>query len=238
MKVGSQEASLPPDKTSRKMRNRILTSFPCVLLVDFQILYLHTNSDNLPIQKSYQNKEFVNNFLTLCYPSKRMNTHNNHRKDMLKTGDIALFEPEIAVNTGNIIRLSAGLGARLHLIHPLGFQLEEKGLRRAGLDYHDCAHIIHHDNFESFIEHMTLPIVALTTKGSKCLFQAKLSEPCCLLFGPETRGLPNFILESPKIKQRVKIPQVATHRSLNLSNAVAISAYEHARQLSSFSSFD
>lgn len=153
-------------------------------------------------------------------------------KTPLITGDIALFEPEIAVNTGNIIRLAAGLGARLHLIEPLGFSFHEKGLRRAGLDYHDLAIIIRHRDIQSFFEAVQLPIYAMTTKSDTLIFEQQFSEPSCLLFGPETRGLPEEILFAPEILQRLKIPQVPSHRSLNLSNAVAIAAYEQTRQLS------
>lgn len=155
----------------------------------------------------------------------------NNRKFMINTGDIALYEPEIAVNTGNIIRLAAGIGATLHLIHPLGFTLNDKGLKRAGLDYHDLVIIQEHQSYSDFILSINMPVVAMTTKGSVNLFDFNFNEKYCLLFGPETRGLPYEVLEDSNLSGKIKIPQVKTHRSLNLSNAVAITAYEQARQL-------
>lgn len=161
---------------------------------------------------------------------------NNDRENMIITGDIALFEPEIAVNTGNIIRLCAGLKARLHLIHPMGFTFNDKGLKRAGLDYHDLADITEHQCFESFINTIAMPVIAMTTKAKTCLFQTQFEQKVCLLFGPESRGLNDEILKDQRIANLVKIPQVPTHRSLNLSNAVAVAAYEQARQLTCYRS--
>lgn len=152
---------------------------------------------------------------------------------LINTGAIALYEPEIAVNTGNIIRLAAGLSCSLHLIHPLGFNLSDKGLKRAGLDYHDLVNVIEHSCFENFLKDCQLPLVAFSTKGAVSLFEKRFIQPACLIFGPETRGLPEDILRHDKIATTVKIPQSPTHRSLNLSNAVAIAAYEQARQLNS-----
>ncbi|SMY37113.1 tRNA (cytidine(34)-2'-O)-methyltransferase [Photobacterium andalusiense] len=146
--------------------------------------------------------------------------------------DIALYEPEIAPNTGNIIRLSANCGANLHLIEPLGFDLEEKKLRRAGLDYHDLTHVFRHKNFDAFMEAMAgRRIFACTTKTTNYHVNAKFAEGDVLLFGPETRGLPAEFIASLPLEQRLRIPMQPDSRSLNLSNAVAIIAFEAWRQL-------
>ena len=145
---------------------------------------------------------------------------------------IALYEPEIAPNTGNIIRLIANNGCKLHLIEPLGFDLEDKKLRRAGLDYADLANVTHHKNFEAFLEAMEgKRIMACTTKGSRPHTEVNFEKEDVLLFGPETRGLPIEIIESLPTSQRLKIPMTPTSRSLNLSNAVAIISYEAWRQI-------
>ena len=145
---------------------------------------------------------------------------------------IALYEPEIAPNTGNIIRLIANNGCKLHLIEPLGFDLEDKKLRRAGLDYADLANVTHHKNFEAFLEAMEgKRIMACTTKGSRPHTELNFEKDDVLLFGPETRGLPIEIIESLPTSQRLKIPMMPTSRSLNLSNAVAIISYEAWRQI-------
>lgn len=145
---------------------------------------------------------------------------------------IALYEPEIAPNTGNIIRLIANNGCKLHLIEPLGFDLEDKKLRRAGLDYADLANVIHHKNFESFLQAMQgKRIMACTTKGSRPHSEISFKQDDVLLFGPETRGLPADIIDSIPTEQRLRIPMMSTSRSLNLSNAVAIISYEAWRQL-------
>ncbi|QQX79952.1 tRNA (uridine(34)/cytosine(34)/5-carboxymethylaminomethyluridine(34)-2'-O)-methyltransferase TrmL [Shewanella sp. KX20019] len=145
---------------------------------------------------------------------------------------IALYEPEIAPNTGNIIRLIANNGCKLHLIEPLGFDLEDKKLRRAGLDYADLANVIHHKNFESFLAAMQgKRIMACTTKGSRPHSELSFKQDDVLLFGPESRGLPADIIDSIPTEQRLRIPMMSTSRSLNLSNAVAIISYEAWRQL-------
>ncbi|NMH65073.1 tRNA (cytidine(34)-2'-O)-methyltransferase [Shewanella salipaludis] len=145
---------------------------------------------------------------------------------------IALFEPEIAPNTGNIIRLCANNGCQLHLIEPLGFDLEEKKLRRAGLDYGDLTRVTRHKDFDAFLEAMgDRRIMACTTKGSRPHTELSYVAGDVLLFGPETRGLPLEIIASIPAEQRLKIPMVASSRSLNLSNAVAIISYEAWRQL-------
>ncbi|GAD90113.1 tRNA (cytidine(34)-2'-O)-methyltransferase [Vibrio halioticoli NBRC 102217] len=150
--------------------------------------------------------------------------------------DIALYEPEIAPNTGNIIRLSANCGANLHLIEPLGFDLEEKKVRRAGLDYHDLARVTRHKNYQAFIDFLNerdgdYRIFACTTKTIGHHIDPQYQAGDVLLFGPETRGLPAELIESMPMEQRIRIPMMADSRSLNLSNAVAIIAFEAWRQM-------
>lgn len=145
--------------------------------------------------------------------------------------NIALFEPRIAPNTGNIIRLAANNGCRLHLIEPLGFQFEDKQLRRAGLDYHDLANVTRYPDYASFTQAMTgHRILACTTKGQSSYDRINYKAGDILLFGPETTGLPDSILESIDEQLRIRIPMRPNSRSLNLSNAVAIITYEAWRQ--------
>ena len=145
---------------------------------------------------------------------------------------VALFEPEIPANTGNIIRLSANTGCQLHLIHPLGFTLDDKKVRRAGLDYHDMACVNEHDSYEKFIQTVAAPrIIACSTKGKQTHSDFQYQSNDILLFGPETRGLPHDILDEIGMGHTVHIPMLATSRSLNLSNAVAVIVYEAWRQL-------
>lgn len=144
---------------------------------------------------------------------------------------IALHEPRIAPNTGNIIRLVANNGCHLHLIEPLGFDLEEKKLRRAGLDYRDLARVTRHPDYPSFLQAMGgRRIVACTTKASQPHDRIRYQPEDVLLFGSETSGLPMAILQSLPQAQWVRIPMLETSRSLNLSNAVAIISYEAWRQ--------
>ncbi|MBO2698327.1 tRNA (cytidine(34)-2'-O)-methyltransferase [Shewanella algae] len=144
---------------------------------------------------------------------------------------IALYEPEIAPNTGNIIRLCANNGCELHLIEPLGFDLEEKKLRRAGLDYGDLTRVNRYPDFPHFLAAMTgKRILACTTKGSRPHSELEYRQGDVLLFGPESRGLPQEILQSIAAEHRLRIPMVPSSRSLNLSNAVAIISYEAWRQ--------
>lgn len=149
--------------------------------------------------------------------------------------NIALYEPEIPPNTGNIIRLCANTGAILHLIHPLGFEWDDKRLRRAGLDYSEFANIIHHDSFDAFVslvkDQQNKKIYALSTKGTQLYTEAKFCSEDVLLFGPETRGLPTEVLSSLPAEQVLRLPMKANSRSLNLSNTVAIMVYESWRQL-------
>ncbi|OOF29297.1 tRNA (cytidine(34)-2'-O)-methyltransferase [Salinivibrio sp. IB872] len=146
--------------------------------------------------------------------------------------DIALYEPEIAPNTGNIIRLCANCGANLHLIEPLGFDLEEKKVRRAGLDYHDLARVTRHKDYAAFANAMAgRRIFACTTKATQFHTEATFADGDVLLFGPETRGLPDALIQALPDAQRLRIPMQPEARSLNLSNAVAIIGYEAWRQL-------
>lgn len=145
--------------------------------------------------------------------------------------DIALFEPEIPPNTGNIMRLCANTATRLHLIGPLGFDLDEKKLRRAGLDYRDQACITRHQDFDAFLAATHgRRLLALTTKGSQRYSEVAFSTDDVLLFGPETRGLPDHVLESLPAAQQLRIPMQAGSRSMNLSNAAAVVLFEALRQ--------
>jgi tRNA (cytidine/uridine-2'-O-)-methyltransferase len=145
--------------------------------------------------------------------------------------EIALYEPEIPPNTGNIMRLCANTGCRLHLIHPLGFKLDEKSLRRAGLDYRDAATINEYENFAAFSTTMkNKNIFALTTKGTKNYSDVNFNQGDVLLFGPETRGLPTEVLGNIATQNKLRLPMLADSRSLNLSNTVAIVSYEALRQ--------
>jgi tRNA (cytidine/uridine-2'-O-)-methyltransferase len=144
---------------------------------------------------------------------------------------IVLYEPEIPANTGNIIRLCANTGAQLHLIKPLGFTLDDKKLRRAGLDYHEYAELIIHESWAEFVlKNKMARIFALTTKGRQSYSEVAFQKPDVLLFGPETRGLPDSILAELPDSQRLKVPMVPESRSLNLSNTVAVVLYEAWRQ--------
>lgn len=145
---------------------------------------------------------------------------------------IALFEPEIPPNTGNVMRLAANTGALLHLIEPLGFRLDEKSLRRAGLDYRDWAKVEVHRDFPALLARLPeARLFALTTQGTRAPSEAAFRAGDVLLFGPETRGLPVTILNSLPQARRLRLPMVADSRSLNLSNAVAVTLYEAWRQL-------
>ena len=145
---------------------------------------------------------------------------------------IALYEPEIPPNTGNIMRLCANTGCTLHLIHPLGFQLDAKRLKRAGMDYRDIAVIKEHQNYRDFLQSLDEPVrlFALTTKGSQTYTQAQFQENDVFLFGPETRGLPDDVLDSLDVEHKLRLPMQANSRSLNLSNTAAIMVYEALRQ--------
>lgn len=146
--------------------------------------------------------------------------------------DIALYEPEIPPNTGNIIRLCANAGAHLHLIEPLGFQMDDRQLRRAGLDYAELTNVHRHADFAAFsaaVEGRRL--YAFTTHGDVSPYDTPFAAGDVLLFGPETRGLPTALRETLPPKHQLRIPMRAGNRSINLSNAVAIGLYEALRQL-------
>ena len=146
--------------------------------------------------------------------------------------NIVLFEPEIPPNTGNIIRLCANTGFQLHVIEPCGFELDDKRLRRAGLDYHEFAELKIHKNYQVFLDKESPEILyACSTKGTRKHTDVNYSKDDYLLFGPETRGLPADILESLSQENILRLPMVKNSRSLNLSNSVAIFVYEAWRQL-------
>ena len=145
---------------------------------------------------------------------------------------IVLFEPEIPPNTGNIIRLCANSGSQLHLIHPLGFELDDKRLRRAGLDYHEFAGVQEHANFDAFCETVAPKrLFGLSTKASRFYHEVEFEPGDALLFGPESRGLPDVVREPLRQKGKLlRIPMMEDSRSLNLSNSVALILYEAWRQ--------
>lgn len=147
--------------------------------------------------------------------------------------NVVLYEPEIPPNTGNLIRLCANTGFALHLIEPLGFSVSEKAFRRAGLDYHEAASMQIHPNLDAALA-VLLPdggrVFACTTKGSTNYAELSFAPGDTLLFGPETRGLPDSVLDDPRVSDRLRIPMREGSRSLNLSNAVAIVAFEAWRQ--------
>lgn len=146
--------------------------------------------------------------------------------------DIVLFEPEIPANTGNIIRLCANTGAQLHLIQPLGFELDAKRLRRAGLDYHEWVSIKQYAALNDYIErNRPNRVFALTTKGSRSYGDIKFQNGDALLFGPESRGLPADFLAQHPDALKVYLPMRQESRSLNLSNTVSIVLYEAWKQL-------
>ena len=144
---------------------------------------------------------------------------------------VILYEPEIPPNTGNIIRLCANTGTRLHLVEPLGFSLDERRLRRAGLDYREFADVSTHANLGACLDEIGQPRVwAFSSKVERCYGEAAFVPGDALLFGPESRGLPPDILDALPAEQRLTIPMRAGSRSLNLSNSVAVAVYEAWRQ--------
>ncbi len=150
--------------------------------------------------------------------------------------DVILYQPEIPPNTGNVIRLCANTGARLHLIRPLGFTLEDAQLRRAGLDYHEYAELRVHDSLDEAITaiaeaNASAPrLFALSTRNATRYDQVPFAPGDAFLFGPETRGLPDDVLASIPDAQRLRLPMRPGNRSLNLSNAVAVVVFEAWRQ--------
>ena len=145
--------------------------------------------------------------------------------------DVVLYEPEIPPNTGNVIRLCANTGAKLHLIEPLGFELDDKKLRRAGLDYREWADVQIHKNLEAYLQTCKPNrLFAFSTKGTRHFGAAQYVPGDALLFGPESRGLPRELLQSQPQENIVRLPMRAESRSLNLSNTVAVAVFEVWRQ--------
>ncbi|MDD7805811.1 MAG: tRNA (uridine(34)/cytosine(34)/5-carboxymethylaminomethyluridine(34)-2'-O)-methyltransferase TrmL [Endozoicomonas sp. (ex Botrylloides leachii)] len=146
--------------------------------------------------------------------------------------DVVLYQPEIPPNTGNIIRLCANTGFKLHLIKPLGFNLDDQRLKRAGLDYHEYAHITLYNCYSDYLtQARPKRLFALSTKGHACYTKTIFQKGDAMMFGPETRGLPDSIRNSLPDEQVLKLPMLPNSRSLNLSNTVAIMVYESWRQL-------
>ena len=144
--------------------------------------------------------------------------------------NVALYEPEIPPNTGNIIRLCANTGAKLHLIEPLGFKIDDKRLRRAGLDYHEWADMQVHTGLDDLLALNFDHVYAITTRGRRSYTDVSYRRNDLVLFGPETRGLPQPLLDQLPKDQTIRIPMLATSRSLNLANAVSVVVYEAWRQ--------
>ena len=145
---------------------------------------------------------------------------------------VVLYQPEIPPNTGNIIRLCANTGTRLHLIEPLGFDLEDRKLRRAGLDYREWASVVRYPDIADFFARNPAPrLFACSTRGRVNHVGVDYRAEDYLLFGPETRGLPDTLLNAVAAERRIRIPMVPGSRSLNLSNAVAVVLYEAWRRL-------
>jgi tRNA (cytidine/uridine-2'-O-)-methyltransferase len=146
--------------------------------------------------------------------------------------DVVLYQPEIPPNTGNVIRLTANTGARLHLVRPLGFSLEDKQLKRAGLDYAELAQVVVHRDWSAckaaFAERR---LFAVSTRGARNYADVRYESGDVLVFGPETAGLPQALLDEFPEDMRLRLPMRAGNRSLNLSNAVAVVVYEAWRQL-------
>jgi tRNA (cytidine/uridine-2'-O-)-methyltransferase len=144
---------------------------------------------------------------------------------------VVLFEPEIPPNTGNVIRLCANTGCRLHLVEPLGFRLDDRELRRAGLDYHEYASVAVHASWDACLAALrTDRVFAFSTRGGTPCHAAHFAPGDALLFGPESRGLPAAALEGFVPERRLRLPMVPGSRSLNLSNAVAVAVFEAWRQ--------
>jgi len=146
--------------------------------------------------------------------------------------DVVLFQPQIPPNTGNIIRLCANSGFRLHLIEPLGFDLDDKKLRRAGLDYHEFAAVKRHKNYQAFLEsEAPSRVLAITTKATNYYGDVKFSQGDYILMGSETAGLPEEVRQQIPDQDKIRIPMLEGSRSMNLSNATAVIIYEAWRQL-------
>jgi len=147
--------------------------------------------------------------------------------------NIVLVEPEIPPNTGNVIRLAANTGCRLHLVEPLGFSMDDKHMRRAGLDYHEYAEVLRHANWQALLDSQQPQpdrLFAMTTRGSRSLYDMRFLPGDWLVFGSETKGLAPEVRESFPAAQRLKVPMRPDQRSLNLSNTVAVTVFEAWRQ--------
>ena len=150
--------------------------------------------------------------------------------------DVVLYQPEIPPNTGNAIRLCANTGARLHLVEPLGFDMDDRQLRRAGLDYHEYATVKVHRDFDAALAHLRdvhgdgLRVFAFSTRGRVRFDTPAYRVGDAFLFGPETRGLPDDVLDALPESQRLRLPMRPGVRSLNLSNAIAVTVFEAWRQ--------
>jgi tRNA (cytidine/uridine-2'-O-)-methyltransferase len=148
--------------------------------------------------------------------------------------NIVLVEPEIPPNTGNVIRLAANTGCTLHLVEPLGFSMDDKHMRRAGLDYHEYANVIRHVSWQVFLASAKPApdrLFALTTRASHNVFEAAFKAGDFLVFGSETKGLDDAVRQAFASHQTIKLPMIAGQRSLNLSNAVAVTVFEAWRQI-------
>jgi tRNA (cytidine/uridine-2'-O-)-methyltransferase len=151
--------------------------------------------------------------------------------------DVILYQPEIPPNTGNVIRLCANTGARLHLVEPLGFSLDDRQLRRAGLDYHEYARVRVHASLDAALDAVAAAngspprLFALSTRNTRRFDAPSYARDDAFLFGPETRGLPDAVLATIPAAQRLRLPMRAGNRSLNLSNAVAVTVFEAWRQI-------
>lgn len=146
---------------------------------------------------------------------------------------IVLVAPEIPPNTGNVIRLSANTGCHLHLIEPLGFSMDDKHMRRAGLDYHEYASVVRHENWAQFLHQTqadTTRMFAMTTRALNSVYDVAFQDGDWLVFGSETKGLPDDVRAHIPAPQTIKLPMQAGQRSLNLSNSVAVTVYEAWRQ--------
>ena len=147
--------------------------------------------------------------------------------------NIVLVEPEIPPNTGNVIRLAANTGCRLHLVEPLGFSMDDKHMRRAGLDYHEYAQVLRHASWQALMDSQRPPpdrLFAMTTQGASSMYDRRFLPADWLVFGSETKGLAALVRDSFPVTQRVKVPMRPGQRSLNLSNTVAVTVFEAWRQ--------
>ncbi len=145
--------------------------------------------------------------------------------------DVVLFRPEIPPNTGNVIRLCANAGARLHLVEPLGFSMDDRRLRRAGLDYHELATVRTHPSWEACLAALgAARLFALSTRGAVAYTRPAYRPGDAFVFGPETAGLPDALLDTFPAERRLRLPMRPGNRSLNLSNAVAVTVFEAWRQ--------